>query len=325
MRLDAYLFSVVSPTNHFSYPAVSCRVCTEPVKKGAVLCSHCSLIAHSKCAGRAPPTCDLRSKLLMHAQFAERGSPADIFLTRLPTPASDGVGASSSRGSERTNSPSSPPHPPVAYKVLSPFKRSHTSLSQDPKKSNSSISLAGATPPSVSQRPQQSQRWPQPRKSILPEGGVIRRKLSTILTRQRDPSLLSDRPRPQSMISSISSSSPHSPQSNSIRSLQTAAESISSRAARVDASISAATESSMDAVVVPRRVSVHSGTSTIPDGMGEPSVANAPSSAPPASSASASAPTMKKVPVTVVGAQDTHRTKRGRGESKSSNGNCAIQ
>src|SRR6266576_2483779 len=129
----------------------------DPVKKGAVLCSHCSLIAHSKCAGRAPPTCDLRSKLLMHAQFAERGSsPADIF-TRLPPPslatatatASDGIGASSSRGSldrERTSSPQlpqsplatasqssptySPIHPPVAYKVLSPFKRSsRTSLS----------------------------------------------------------------------------------------------------------------------------------------------------------------------------------------------------
>jgi len=299
-------------------------VCIEPVKKGAVLCSHCSLIAHSKCAGRAPPTCDLRSKLLMHAQFAKRGSPADIF-TRLPTPASDGLGASSSRGSldrERTSSPqlsaSSPPHPPVAYKVLAPFKRSHTSLSQDPTQSNSSICLAGATPPPVSQRPQKSQQWHQPRKSILPEGRVIRQKLSIILMRQRDPSLLTDRPRPQSMISSIGSSSPHSPQSNSLRSMQTAAESISSRAARVDASISTATESSTDAAAVPRRVSVHSGTSTIPDGVGEPS-----SSAPPASSASASAPTTK-VPATVVGAQDTHRTRRGRGESKSS-GNCAIQ
>ncbi|KAH9022698.1 hypothetical protein EDB85DRAFT_1844312, partial [Lactarius pseudohatsudake] len=53
--------------------AVNCRVCMEPAKKGAVLCSHCSLIAHFKCAGRAALTCDLRSKLLMHAHFAERG------------------------------------------------------------------------------------------------------------------------------------------------------------------------------------------------------------------------------------------------------------
>ncbi len=133
----------------------------DPVKKGAVLCSHCSLIAHSKCASRAPPTCDLRSKLLMHAQFAERGnSPTDIF-TRLPppslAPASDGLGASSSRGSldrERTSSPqllpsplatvtsashpsSTPAHPPIAYKVLSPFKRSRASLLCYPRATSS--------------------------------------------------------------------------------------------------------------------------------------------------------------------------------------------
>src|SRR5580698_3710803 len=119
----------------------------EPAKKGAVLCSHCSLIAHSKCAGRAALTCDLRSKLLMHAQFAERGSsPAEFFTRMSPhtAPASDGFGANSSRGSldrERANSPplsaSSPTHPPVAYKVLAQFKRSHTSLSPDPAQSNS--------------------------------------------------------------------------------------------------------------------------------------------------------------------------------------------
>ncbi|KAH9032806.1 hypothetical protein EDB85DRAFT_1954480 [Lactarius pseudohatsudake] len=45
----------------------------EPAK-GAVLCLHCSLIAHSKCAGRAALTYNLRSKLLKHAHFAERGS-----------------------------------------------------------------------------------------------------------------------------------------------------------------------------------------------------------------------------------------------------------
>jgi len=321
-------FQWVSLSNCFSYLAMSCRVCMDSVKKGAVLCSHCSLIAHSKCAGRAPPTCDLRSKLLMHAHFAERGSPADIFFTRLPPPAgpaSDGLGACSSRGSldrERANSPqlsaSSPPHlPPVAYKVLAPFKRSHTSLSQDPTQSNSSISLVSATPPV-------SQQQHQPRKSILPEGGMLRRKLSIILTRQRDPSLLTAHQRPQSMISSIGSSSSHSPQSNSIRSLQTAAESISSRVARLDASISTATESSTDAAAVALRVSVHSGTSTIPDGVGGPSMANMSSSTPPVSSAPASTPTTK-VPATVVRAQDTHRTRRGRGESKSSSGNCAVQ
>jgi hypothetical protein len=179
----------------------------EPAKKGEVLCSHCSLIAHSKCAGRAALTCDLRSKLLIHAQFAERGSSPAEFFTRLPNhhPAS----ASSSRGSferERANSPtSSSPHPPVAYKVLSPFKRSRASITPDPTQSNSSVSLA-ALPPKV-----------------IPEGNIIRRKLSIILTRQREPAQR-ERARPLS-VSSIGSSSPasQSPQSNSLRSLQAAA------------------------------------------------------------------------------------------------------
>ncbi|KAH9032801.1 Pkinase-domain-containing protein [Lactarius pseudohatsudake] len=191
---------------------VNCRVCMEPAKKGAVLCSHCSLIAHSKCAGRAALTCDLRSKLLMHAHFAERGNSPAEFFPRLPNhhPAS----ASSSRGSldrdrdqrerERTNSPqlspTSPPHPPIAYKVLSPFnKRSRASLTPDPTHSNSSVSLAGATPPPHSH----SQA-----KVTIPEGNIIRRKLSIILTRQREPQQAINthlRERPQS-ISSIGSS-----------------------------------------------------------------------------------------------------------------------
>lgn len=242
----------------------------QPAKKGA-LCSHCSLIAHSKCAGRAALTCDLRSKLLMHAHFAERGiSPAEFF-TRVPNhhPAS----ATSSRGSldrtsdqrerERTNSPqlsptSSPLHPPpVAYKVLSPFKRSLASLTPDPTHSDSSVSLAAATPPPQSRSHAKAT-------SVIPEGNVIRRKLSIILTRQREPTRTNThlRERPQS-ISSISSScanSPQSqasqsPQSNSLRSLQAAVAatgnssnaSSASRAARVDPSAATTSSSFVDA------------------------------------------------------------------------------
>jgi hypothetical protein len=335
----------------------------DPVKKGAVLCSHCSLIAHSKCAGRAPPTCDLRSKLLMHAHFAERGnSPADIF-TRLPPPAlapattsaSDGFGASSSRGSldrERTSSPqlpqsplataspSSPTHPPVTYKVLSPFKRSsRASLPPDPTHSNSSISLAGVTPAPGSQQQKQ-----QPIKSLLSEGNVIRRKLSIILTRQREPQPLQQRPL---SISSISSSvSPQdSQQSNSLRSLQTAAESISSRAARIDTSVgSAATGSSSNTgprpspapapapAHVPKspssvRPSASPATSAAAAAaLRRTSVYSGSDAAPPVVDISAST---SKAPVasTTVITQDTQRTRRGRGQStsKTSNGNCAIQ
>ena len=151
----------------------------------------------------------------MHAQFAERGTSPAEFFTRLPNhhPAS----ATSSRGSldrERTNSPqlsltTSPAHahPPVAYKVLAPYKSSRASISPDPTNSNSSVSL-----------------------TLIPEGNIIRRKLSIILTRQREPTqqqATKNNNRPQS-ISSIGSScanSPQSqasqsPQSNSLRSLQ---------------------------------------------------------------------------------------------------------
>ncbi|KAH9166008.1 hypothetical protein EDB89DRAFT_2076255 [Lactarius sanguifluus] len=299
---------------------VNCRVCMEPAKKGAVLCSHCSLIAHSKCAGRAALTCDLRSKLLMHAHFAERGNSPAEFFTRLPNhhPAS----ASSSRGSldrdrdqrerERTNSPqlspTSSPHPPIAYKVLSPFnKRSRASLTPDPTHSNSSVSLAGATPPphSYSQT-----------KVTIPEGNVIRRKLSIILTRQREPQQANNthlRERPQS-ISSIGSScanSPQSPasqspQSNSLRSLQavvattgnSSSSSSASRAARVDPSAATTVSSFVDAGVDVEGASCV----TVPD-----------------------------TAVPTVASRDKKRmmtmTRRARGDSsKASNGsNCSIQ
>ncbi|KAI0306148.1 hypothetical protein B0F90DRAFT_1814941 [Multifurca ochricompacta] len=295
----------------FSKP-VSCRVCVEPVKKGAVLCSHCSLIAHSKCAARAPPTCDLRSKLLW--PFADRGSPSDMF-PRLPHPAgptSDGFGASSSRGSldrERTSSPqlsaSSSPHPPVAYKVLLPFKRSRASLTPDPTHSNSSVSLAAATPP-VATALQHHQI-----KSVLPEGNIIRRKLSIILTRQKDPhgpTLMHTRERPHS-ISSIGSSSPRSPQSNSMRSMQTAAESMSSRAARVDPSLGA-TESSAD--VDGAGMSIYSDTSIVADGFRGLAIS--------------SRQKEKEREQEQEREQNTqHRTRRGRGESKASSSSCAIQ
>ncbi|KAI9434159.1 hypothetical protein H4582DRAFT_2060353 [Lactarius indigo] len=243
--------------------AVNCRVCMEPAKKGA-LCSHCSHIAHSKCAGRAALTCDLRSKLLMHAHFAERGSSPTEFFPRLPNhhPAS----ASSSRGSldrdrdqrvrERTNSPqlspTSSPYPPIACKVLSPFnKRSRASLTPDPTHSNSYVLIAGATPSQAKVT------------SVIPEGNVIHRKLSIILTRQREPQQVNNthlRERPQSISScatSPQSPASQSPQSNSLRSLQafvaaagnSSSASSASRAARVDPSAATTASSFVDAAV----------------------------------------------------------------------------
>ncbi|KAH9059053.1 hypothetical protein EDB87DRAFT_824330 [Lactarius vividus] len=111
---------------------VNCRVRTEPAK-GAVLCSHCSLITHSKCAGRATLICDFRSKPPIHVHFAERGCIPAEFFTRLPN--HHPAGGSSSQGNldhdgdqrerERMNSPqlspTSSPYPPISYEVFSSF------------------------------------------------------------------------------------------------------------------------------------------------------------------------------------------------------------
>ncbi|KAH9056270.1 hypothetical protein EDB87DRAFT_1638280 [Lactarius vividus] len=93
----------------------------EPAMKGAMLCSHCSLIAHSKCTGRAALICDVRSKLLMHVHFLERGCiPAEFF-----TSSSWGNldRDRDQRERERMNSPqlspTSSPYPPISYEVFS--------------------------------------------------------------------------------------------------------------------------------------------------------------------------------------------------------------
>jgi hypothetical protein len=44
-----------------------------------VLCSECSLIAHSKCASHAPPTCDLPAQL-PYAQQAEKSDSSSMYV-----------------------------------------------------------------------------------------------------------------------------------------------------------------------------------------------------------------------------------------------------
>ncbi|KAI4522198.1 hypothetical protein K525DRAFT_199375 [Schizophyllum commune Loenen D] len=134
-----------SPREHsfvkttFSKPMV-CRVCLLNVKKSAVLCSECSLIAHAKCAKDAPPTCDLRAQLLLYAQYAEKGNPSSAyqnpveFIGEHPgSPMSDvAFVARSPRSSLDTpnaHTPASPPpvdkdllHPPTAFKFVHAFK-----------------------------------------------------------------------------------------------------------------------------------------------------------------------------------------------------------
>ncbi|KAJ8462505.1 hypothetical protein ONZ45_g17910 [Pleurotus djamor] len=155
----------ISPREHtfvkttFSKPML-CRVCHENVKKSAVLCAQCSLIAHSKCAPNAPPTCDLRAQLLLYAHYAEKGNPTSIYSNPLDT-SSEGYQAGPSSDvpyvahSPRTSldmatPPQSPPssssgnnsaHPPTAFKFMAAFKRSRSSLTPEPPGS-SPMSLA---------------------------------------------------------------------------------------------------------------------------------------------------------------------------------------
>jgi hypothetical protein len=196
--------------------AMKCRVCLEGVKRSAVLCEQCSLIAHAKCAPHAPPTCDLRSQLLMYAQYAENGDPGSAYATAMEIlAAAQAAGPPTSHGSEQSGLPSPrtsldyqssqapsshgvPVHPPVAFRKWVPFKRSRSSLSPEPKDTTSTPSLVSQTP-------------------SVPEEKVVQRKRSVL----KRPVRTVDRPQ------SLSSNS-SGPNTSSMRSAVTAAESTTS-------------------------------------------------------------------------------------------------
>ncbi|KAF8524190.1 hypothetical protein JB92DRAFT_2881468 [Gautieria morchelliformis] len=85
--------------------AVTCRVCNQPVKKSAVFCTECSLIAHSKCAAEAPQTCDLRAQVIRLSQDLQREA------VRQQSPPPNPVNNLSSSPPKQSESPlsSSPP------------------------------------------------------------------------------------------------------------------------------------------------------------------------------------------------------------------------
>ncbi|CAK5267814.1 unnamed protein product [Mycena citricolor] len=138
----------------FSKPMV-CRVCLQNAKKSAVICEQCSLIAHARCAVHAPPTCDLRSQLLLYAQYAEKGNPSSAYvnpLETLPEPRPTPITAASEVAyvahTPRTSldgvAPSglTPGGPlPPAFKFMAAFKRSRSNLSPEPGHASSSGSV----------------------------------------------------------------------------------------------------------------------------------------------------------------------------------------
>ncbi|KAJ7066618.1 Pkinase-domain-containing protein [Mycena amicta] len=144
----------------FSKPMV-CRVCLLNVKKSAVLCEQCSLIAHSKCAMNAPPTCDLRAQLLLYAQYAEKDNPRSVYSNPLdvvsePHPMSPASEVAYVQHTPRTSldgvapSPAyhgpSPPTPPTAFRIMAAFKRSRSNLSPEPDHASSSKSVPQLPP-----------------------------------------------------------------------------------------------------------------------------------------------------------------------------------
>ncbi|KAN0060057.1 Protein kinase of the Mitotic Exit Network [Thecaphora frezii] len=83
--------------------AVRCKICSEPVKKHAVLCEECGLVCHARCAGHAPSSCNLRAQLLMFHARASMDQP------RVASPApSVATGTQAQPASPIFSSPTSP-------------------------------------------------------------------------------------------------------------------------------------------------------------------------------------------------------------------------
>ena len=177
-----------------------------------MLCDQCSLIAHSKCAQNAPPTCNLRAQLLLYAQYAEKSSsPLELLGPMSLCPNPEGVSTprtSFDLGQRSTSGSSTPPNPPTAFKVLTAFNRLRSPLSPEPAAQSTS---------SVNSIPAPRER----RISLLPPN-PLRRKEKEIVR-----SLSSNSISPGS--SSLRSQGQDSSANNTRRSAGTRSESIVSR------------------------------------------------------------------------------------------------
>lgn len=201
-------------------------MCLENVKKTAVLCAKCSLISHSKCAPNAPPTCDLRSQLLLYAHYAEQGNPASLYpmldsldSSRAPVAMSDVpyITRDTPRSSLDTQSPQLIHHttashvssPPTAFKFMAAFKRSRSSLTNEAASSSVPASepdpsdLRATSSDTVTDKPHDNDKAP-----------VLRKRQAAVLQKR-------SKERPRSYTSNSTGVS-------SLRSAATAAESINS-------------------------------------------------------------------------------------------------
>jgi hypothetical protein len=126
---------------------MTCRVCMQSVKKSAVICAECSLIAHWKCAKHAPLTCGA------HAMLHVLPTQGDVSSRQISLDAQSSSGVPSTRHTssdvqssygvpstrhtsfdvQSSYGASLSPHlnrPPMAFKSMTPFPRSRSSLSK---------------------------------------------------------------------------------------------------------------------------------------------------------------------------------------------------
>ncbi|KAG6868950.1 hypothetical protein C0993_007164 [Termitomyces sp. T159_Od127] len=135
----------------FSKP-MACRVCQLNVKKNAVLCAQCSLIAHSKCVINASPTCDLRSLLYVKQGYTTdaHSKSAGGLRGDLEGPVSGSSYVARSHTSidapTQTQSPVPTQHSylPTAYKIMGFRRRSRQSITPE-----SALPLMSSSPPST--------------------------------------------------------------------------------------------------------------------------------------------------------------------------------
>jgi len=146
--------------------AVTCRVCHLPIKKNAVVCEECTLICHARCATEAPATCDVRTKLLLFAHYANPGAansadlhaPASPLPTATPTrglmppssPPPNGVYDSTTKDKHsmipwrrKSSTPVAPEQ--IAGPSTSPTVNRRSKASDDISKSRASLSLTNSS------------------------------------------------------------------------------------------------------------------------------------------------------------------------------------
>ena len=113
--------------------AITCRVCSQPVKKHAVICAECNLIAHARCSSSAPATCVIRAHFLEIADYSPSpDSPEALERLGHPTPSGSPAPASVLASQHQAGTPTAEITPPTAFRMFNAFRRSRSSLLSDP-------------------------------------------------------------------------------------------------------------------------------------------------------------------------------------------------